>query len=464
MRILCWNIESFTSRRITPQPGATPAETHANAASARANLAYITSTVAQADPDVFTIVEARSNQGPVATLAEGEGPAGLLALLGELRALDPGWCLVPPLRLNPRDLLGINTHTETAGVFWRDDRLQFTGPFLWPAKTRAGPPVPNGPVVTGLYPAPWHATVPAGTSRAAQCIFYRDGAEWTFPHDWNRRPFLTRFSERAGKGRSIRLFSVHTKPGTTASTAVTRLSGMDPADWVPGADEVTVFAGDLNLNLADTDSETTTALQLCQDKGLRLLRPWSFPALRPTRYLPRSVATPGRYSPDEILDFALVRWGTPPGMPVPRPVIVDAERVAGVTPGAGLPAFADDLDTPLATITAPRAMGPLGALRAGGTAWYLTETPHGLEAGDPVTVAGVTDPGFNGSFTVASIISGTQFSVAQPGLPDAWQGGGAVVSANGVNRIFRRMENFGHLGPPAQNVGTSDHLPIFFIV
>jgi hypothetical protein len=83
-----------------------------------------------------------------------------------------------------------------------------------------------------------------------------------------------------------------------------------------------------------------------------------------------------------------------------------------------------------------------------------------------VSIQGVQDNSFNGTFTVAkppSDATPDTFFYKQDKKPNGYSGGGMAASLQSLN-VFRRMENFGHIGPPAQGIGTSDHLPIFFIV
>ena len=49
-------------------------------------------------------------------------------------------------------------------------------------------------------------------------------------------------------------------------------------------------------------------------------------------------------------------------------------------------------------------------------ATYTTTERHGLRVGDSVVFQGVSDPAFNGTYTVATIISDTKFSVIQAGV------------------------------------------------
>lgn len=76
---------------------------------------------------------------------------------------------------------------------------------------------------------------------------------------------------------------------------------------------------------------------------------------------------------------------------------------------------------------------PPGAVRLNGTTnaatTITTTTPHGLVPGSTVTISGVADSSFNGTFMVASVPSATSFTYAQPGLAVANSGGGTAGSA-----------------------------------
>jgi hypothetical protein len=62
-------------------------------------------------------------------------------------------------------------------------------------------------------------------------------------------------------------------------------------------------------------------------------------------------------------------------------------------------------------------------------ATYTTTERHGLRVGDSVVFLGVSDPTFNGTYTVATIISDTKFSVIQAGVdyPDTYMAVGSVL-------------------------------------
>ncbi|MFL6137132.1 MAG: LysM peptidoglycan-binding domain-containing protein [Frankiaceae bacterium] len=80
----------------------------------------------------------------------------------------------------------------------------------------------------------------------------------------------------------------------------------------------------------------------------------------------------------------------------------------------------------LAVTAAP--LTPSGASRARGTVTLTTASPHGLAMGAGIVVAGVGDPSFDGSFTVASVPGPTSLTYAQTGA-DATSGNGVVAPA-----------------------------------
>jgi hypothetical protein len=75
---------------------------------------------------------------------------------------------------------------------------------------------------------------------------------------------------------------------------------------------------------------------------------------------------------------------------------------------------------PVAIDAAPR-----GAVRAGNGVAITTVTPHKLSVNDTVSIVGVRDSSFDGTFTVATVPSATSFTYRQTG-PGASSGGGAV--------------------------------------
>jgi hypothetical protein len=349
MRVLVWNILSFTLTRINDTSGNTMQEVMDSADKSWANTQYILRTLAQADPDVFVVIEARSGQGPIAQLANGNGPAGLLYLLGQMQqSLSANWFLVPPVRVNPQDVLGINTHTETVGVFWRDDRLQFTGPLRWPAANNAtGPAIAPGGAATANYPAPWNAAVPVGTQAAAMCRFYQAGQELLFNDAAHRRPYLTTFVERAGAARTIGLVSVHFKPGVNAQTACGRLAGML---GVPPANTLYLAVGDFNVDLVNPNMMQQAALQLWGPGWAGYTRV-SPPGNAPTMVVNNNAALPGGYLRNLCLDYGFIRYGAGAAPAMGQgPVAGAVNAIAGTAPAAPLPGFVTDMQTTLGQI------------------------------------------------------------------------------------------------------------------
>lgn len=331
MRIMAWNIQFFTERRVNNPEGDTTAERLNNMLTAGANRQYITSTVARADPSIFIVIEPLSEAGGNGTLATGGGPQGLLYLLNAFRRYDEAWCMVPPLKTRNRNPDG-KTYTETVGVFYRNDRLEFTGPYIWPAaNAAAGPSVPPGAAAAN-YPDPWDRTVPAGTQVAAQCEFFNGGVEVTFPNPENRRPVLTTFVERAAPGRTLKVFSCHTKPGTDARTATARIS--DLAEAVPAANQVSILIGDFNVDFLSTNTVTQATIMFLQ--GMQGFRPLI--NAPPTLYERVETATPVSYLRNLCLDNAWVRYGTgaAPAAPLPLGYVVN-RVIDGTGPAPGIP-------------------------------------------------------------------------------------------------------------------------------
>src|SRR5712692_211242 len=89
--------------------------------------------------------------------------------------------------------------------------------------------------------------------------------------------------------------------------------------------------------------------------------------------------------------------------------------------------------TMVATIAASN-----GAVRAANVVTITTTSPHGLGTGQSVTISGVSDSSFNGTFTIASVPSTTTFTYAQTGS-NATSGGG-TVSANTVKWFVSDVE------------------------
>jgi hypothetical protein len=358
VKILAWNIQFFTKRRVEDDSGTDEEAKVENFLRTLANSLYITSTVRQAAPDVFVIVEPQASQGTVGALARGGGPDGLLYVLSQLRAYtqDTDWRLVPPQLLNPKDDLGSRTYTECIGVFWNDTTMKFTGPWVW---TASGARAVGTPVA---YDDPWKAAVPDGTTAAGQCLFANgNGGYLQFPGNLNRRPFYTTFTERA-TNRTLKLYSVHTSP-STAGDAVAQM--IDIQGMTAGASEITVVTGDFNvdLNKGGTAFEQLRGLSNVQSLALIKTPPKaSFLATtyQATRFKPRKEAIWNAYLTKQALDYALVGYGTGARMPSTfQPTVAVVDRVAG-TPS---PPFDTDMEDALSVYPTIEPTQQVSALR-----------------------------------------------------------------------------------------------------
>ncbi|HEX2715989.1 MAG TPA: hypothetical protein VHM88_27715, partial [Candidatus Acidoferrales bacterium] len=69
-----------------------------------------------------------------------------------------------------------------------------------------------------------------------------------------------------------------------------------------------------------------------------------------------------------------------------------------------------------------------GAARGSNIVTITTTSAHGLSVGQSVTISGVSDSSFNGTFTISSVPTTTTFTYAQTGT-DATSGGGSVSAA-----------------------------------
>lgn len=272
-KVLAWNIQNFTIRKIDPVGGGNTVVqigpmTFRFPRVNSLRLNYILDNVARTDPDVFTVIEVISSWGPRGSLVSGNGALGVLELLAQLRILDANWCLVPPQKLtnfievNEQDdgheeLVRDGGYTEAIGVFFRADRLTFIGPYIWPLAGDNNNPnkiaVANaGGAVAGAYPANWAGCLPAGNYYAGQSYFQTTAVparEIFFPGQNSRRPFLTRFQEIGGNHRIITLVSVHYPPRQPeAISAWTNTLGYFIDSYVHLANEVICIAGDFNIN------------------------------------------------------------------------------------------------------------------------------------------------------------------------------------------------------------------------
>jgi hypothetical protein len=186
----------------------------------------------------------------VGELGSGGGPDGLIYLYQLLHAANNNWYLVPPLKTVNRDIHAAQ-YTETVGFFYRADRFNFIGPWVWPAaQVNIGPSVPPG-VNTANYPHPWDGMLPANTQYASQARFFNQyNQEILFPNANDRRPVLSSFQQIGGNQTVYKIFACHTTPTVNAATATATILGQI-REGFPGMNEVVVFAGDFNVDNLD---------------------------------------------------------------------------------------------------------------------------------------------------------------------------------------------------------------------
>ncbi len=84
-----------------------------------------------------------------------------------------------------------------------------------------------------------------------------------------------------------------------------------------------------------------------------------------------------------------------------------------------------------ATIAAPAA----GAVRSANLVTITTTAAHGLQVGQAVVIAGVTDASFNGTFVILSVPTSTTFTYAQVAM-DATSGNGTATNTPQIPADF----------------------------
>jgi hypothetical protein len=354
VRLLIWNIQQFSDTSIFDGSGTTAAEVLDKQDKSIECLNHILDNVRVADPDVFIVLEVQSSQGALGTLATGGGPNGLILLHEKLGYLKPDWCLVPPLRANPA-VFDARTHTESVGVFWRNEHVKFRGPYVWPAD-KNGQPSEKGPSIdpkkgmaADSYPVPWSDGLPYDAANwAAWVPGENPKPEIGGPREI-RKPYITDFVD--ARGRTIRVFSVHLPPAhSKANDALAEifLNLVPREDWAPGPGGVAVVAGDLNIDYANRQQHTSVGLGLMKPLGFTTLKPYPRGAqwfgtpidavsmLQPTKGRWRGTvwvegATPTSYLGEQCLDYGFALWGQGASPAAKRTYrAVDVDRVAGV--------------------------------------------------------------------------------------------------------------------------------------
>lgn len=347
-RLVVWNINRFSINTINDTRGDTELERLDAMEQSWQNLFFIENIARQAD--IFVVIEVQSSRASLGSLIGASGKLGVLSLLTSLRQdLNANWCLVPPLKLAGPDesATGVdadNVYTEGIGVFFRADKLNFTGPYVWPTTGGVASP-PFGNVTPGPYPKSWANALPVNNFFAGQPQFFKNPGQQTgqiyFTTAKNRRPFLTSFTEIATQ-RKIVMLAVHPTPGAGTETAVARISSIleIQPQRIP---QVVAVVGDFNVNVHKVDapvdvysffgkqkkSKSTTlsgsAYQQLKNIGLTQLFRTDTPGTNGVTFIePIDKATPQAYLTNLGLDNIFLRYDgglQPPNNIVP--LIID---------------------------------------------------------------------------------------------------------------------------------------------
>lgn len=287
-RILYWNVQSFGSNSLFPgmagkrgrrgddDPDYSEPD---NVTNANERLALLQDVARAVEPDIFVIVEVGPG-GAADTIREGQlviDRAAYELLRSLRRAVNARFRLVPPL------VSGRGRRAEAVAVYYRDDRLNFVGPWGW-SGAEASPVADLAEL--GQYPPPWGGRglsalpprpVPAGLPNAG-CAENRLAGQWRFtnalglrarfPRYGYRRPWHTLFADpqHPGGTRLIRLLAYHAPPNQVPPVRLVTVKP-DLADAYNGTarladvlemfgpipdNEVRCIVGDFNVSAFDT--------------------------------------------------------------------------------------------------------------------------------------------------------------------------------------------------------------------
>lgn len=321
-KILAWNLHFFDLDRIAtvadPADHRLPMAERVTALNKLYNDIYLWWTITDLDPDIFVMTELKTDGGELGTLITGKGALAALKVLTDLRKHNPNWCLVPPVRINhvlqKRQGKHRSTYTEGIGVFYRSDRLDFTGPWFWPGATNPDDSK-KGPVAIPAnagqqYPDIWADCLPPACNFAGRVILKdSNGRLVDFVDRAHRRPFFTTFRERHDGRRNIHLASVHLLPLTNANPVDTIKRALNKVVlWFPAYqpvinNTVSIIAGDLNLDRNREDVEDDL-----YEKTNTMEGDWVFPSGYISSYKAIDNATAASYIGRSLNDNALVRY------------------------------------------------------------------------------------------------------------------------------------------------------------
>ena len=266
-RILCWNIEQFRNEkffgdrrgRIGPL--------------VPLGLDWIVAHIENLDPCVFIIVEPTGGNPFQLLRTETGGAQGALNLLNFLRG---HWRLVPMLNTGG---------AESVAVFFRSDRVQFSGPFVWPGgRENSVAPMPG--LVTGPYPDGRWTTVLPNVLVDARSAFNpgiaqdrcagrvngytnRDGGLRWAPPGNQRAPFQTTFFDLVGN-RNLNIFTIHGPAAGAGPAYIGNLARCQQVVQNLQNNEIRRVLGDFNAQLIDVNGIYQNIYQDLIDAGFNV--------------------------------------------------------------------------------------------------------------------------------------------------------------------------------------------------
>jgi hypothetical protein len=287
-KVLFWNVNNFGTNGFFPKANARPRsvgddgdyDVPAAPADAADRLRVLLGVINDVRPDIISVVEVQPGGGAPAAgdLVADKASVKLLAKIKQLTA--SGFVGADEFRLVPPLVSGVAGQAEGVAVYFRQDRLQFLGPYGWDGERG----VEVGPeTMLASYPAD-RRTLPArqipeglinegrSESRLAGQYVFTDGMGevMEFPDAGSRSPWLTMFSE-IETGRVIKLLSHHAPPQLNrAIEAVQKLAQIPIMTGEIAANEVRCIVGDFNVSSLNEQARLEAFLPLVEGANYAL--------------------------------------------------------------------------------------------------------------------------------------------------------------------------------------------------
>ncbi|HXB65310.1 MAG TPA: endonuclease/exonuclease/phosphatase family protein [Solirubrobacteraceae bacterium] len=444
-KILCWNVNNFSTNGFYPGPNDKPRsvgddgeyDVPAAPADAKDRREVLLGAIEDVEPDIVVIIEVQPGKNNI-TAGELVADTASYELLQSIRKRllivdSDEFCLVPPL------VCGVGGLSEGVAVYYRWKKLQFLGPYGWAGIQAQPVDVIGGPDKLGVYHGSWGAhslpnrEVPDGWPSegcredrlAGQFAFTSAvGAVLKFPEKNSRTPWLTMFRDIAGK-RLIKLLSYHAPPDADKATSgIAQLAAIPEITTDPlKENEVRCIVGDFNVSTFDPAG------------------PVAYDPLKkaPASYIMRfDPAALGAAPPHEARGYYLTALQL--GKQA-RPWISDKEG----TVIYGYPAF-DYMGDGAIDNAFTRHGGKAGAASEMTVCNPVTKSPYKCDPDPPKHV-------LQGTYKVQSYLTNKGIFAYDP-KNDEYGIDGGDDNADDVMEEFRKWENYTHIR------STSDHLPI----